>query len=120
MNIGDRIKEVRLRSGLTQEALASQMGIAKTTLTGYEKGYRDPKSDKLAKIAIICDTTVDYLLGQTHEIRKPVMTDILYISRPTGDESTDELRKRLHDLIDQLDDEDLRLLSDLTIRFKKD
>lgn len=120
MNIGDRIKEVRLRSGLTQEALASQMGIAKTTLTGYEKGYRDPKSDKLAKIAIICDTTVDYLLGQTQEIRKPVMTDILYISRPSGSETTDELRKRMHDLIDQLDDEDLRLLSDVTIRFQKE
>lgn len=119
MNIGDRIKEVRLRSGLTQEALASQMGIAKTTLTGYEKGYRDPKSDKLAKIAIICDTTVDYLLGQTQEIRKPVQTDILYISRPTGVQSTDELRKQLHQFIDDLDEESLRNFSGLFIKTKE-
>ena len=46
------------------------------------------------------------------------MTDILYISRPSGNPTTDELRKHLHDLIDQLDDEFLRLLSDVTIRFK--
>ena len=64
MNIGDRIKKVRVECGLTQEALATQMGIAKTTLTGYEKGYRDPKSDMLMKIAIICGTSVDYLVGR--------------------------------------------------------
>lgn len=63
MTIGDRIKEVRVKCGLTQEALAAQMGIAKTTLTGYEKGNRGPKSDMLMKIALICGTSVDYLVG---------------------------------------------------------
>lgn len=69
MTIGDRIKEVRIKSGLTQEALASKMGIAKTTLTGYEKGNRGPKSDMLMKIAIICGTSVDYLVG-VEEVEK--------------------------------------------------
>ena len=117
--MGDRIRTARLRSGHTQASLASAMGIAKTTLTGYETGYRDPKSDNLTKIAVICGTSVDYLLGQTDEIEKPVQHDVLYVSKPSGNESTDELRKQMHDLIDQLEDEDLRLLSDVTIRFRK-
>ena len=70
MSIGERIREVRVRCGLTQEGLASQMGIAKTTLTGYEKGYRDPKSDMLMKIAMICGTSVDYLVGHENTQKK--------------------------------------------------
>lgn len=75
MSIGERIKEVRVRCGLTQEGLASQMGIAKTTLTGYEKGYRDPKSDMLMKIAMICGTSVDYLVGHENTRKEDVAAE---------------------------------------------
>lgn len=34
-----------------------------STLSGYEIGTHDPKSNTLADIARICSTTVDYLLG---------------------------------------------------------
>jgi transcriptional regulator with XRE-family HTH domain len=109
-----RIKEAREAAQLTQAQLAEQLGISYATLSGYETGKHDPKSETLVKIAKICGTSVDFLLGRN----KPA-SDILYISRPSGSETTDELRKRLHDLIDQLDDESLRLLSDVTIRFAK-
>lgn len=34
-----------------------------STLSGYEIGAHDPGSNKLTKIAQICNTTVDWLLG---------------------------------------------------------
>ena len=120
VTIGDRIRKARKRKGLTQETMARMMGIANTTLTGYEKNNRDPKSDKLALIAQICDTTVDFLLGQTDKMDRPTSSDILYISRPSGDLTTDELRKELHDMIDQMEDEDLRLLQSMTIRMRRE
>lgn len=58
-----RIKEARKAAKLTQRELAEKLGIKVSTLSGYEIGAHDPKSNNLAKIAQICNTTVDWLLG---------------------------------------------------------
>ena len=59
------------------------------------------------------------VINQEHEKSMPA-SDILYISKPTGNGSTDELRKYLHDMIDQMDDEDLQFFRDITIRMRKE
>lgn len=58
-----RIKEARKAAKLTQRQLAEKIGIKVSTLSGYEIGAHDPGSNKLTKIAQICNTTVDWLLG---------------------------------------------------------
>lgn len=58
-----RIREARERAGLTQEELATKLGVKANTLHGYEAGKHDPKSETLAQISKICGVTVDYLLG---------------------------------------------------------
>lgn len=62
-----QIKEARLRAGLTQKELAARLGISYATLSGYESNDHDPKSDTLERIADICNTTVDYLIGRTDD-----------------------------------------------------
>ena len=57
------IKEARERAGLTQAELAEQLVINAVTLSGYETGKHDPKSETLTNIARICGVSVDYLLG---------------------------------------------------------
>lgn len=64
-----RIKEARKAANLTQRQLAELLGIKVSTLSGYEIGSHDPKSNTLADIARICSTTVDYLLGLDNEIQ---------------------------------------------------
>ncbi|MCD2257102.1 helix-turn-helix domain-containing protein [Agrilactobacillus fermenti] len=60
----DKLKELRKsKPGLTQEALAKQLGIAKTTYSSYEQGKRQPDYEMLQKIANYFDVTSDYLLG---------------------------------------------------------
>ncbi len=54
MALSDRIKEARLKSGFTQEQLASIIGAAKSTITGYEKGNRIPPA---LVIGLIADAT---------------------------------------------------------------
>lgn len=79
-----RIKEARENVGLTQKELALELGIKPNTFNGYEKGTHDPKSEILKKIAIRCNTTVDYLLGidsnknnmTVHINAQPEITDI--------------------------------------------
>lgn len=116
MSLHERIRDARLRKGLPQKAVAEQLGVAKSTYCGYETGQREPNVLQIKQIAQILDVTGDYLIG----VESPPPADILYISRPSGDLTTDELRKELHDLIDQLPDEDLVLFKDLTLRMKRE
>lgn len=67
-----RIKEARKAANLTQRQLADRLGIKVSTLSGYEIGAHDPKSNTLSKIADICHTTVDFLLGID---KRPAETD---------------------------------------------
>lgn len=66
-----RIKEARKAANLTQRELAEMLGIKVSTLSGYEVGTHDPKSNTLADIARICSTTVDYLLGLSNNEIQP-------------------------------------------------
>ena len=50
MSLHDRIKEARKNKGLTQEQLGILIGVAKTTITGYEKN-REPTAAKVGEIA---------------------------------------------------------------------
>ena len=67
MSLGDRIKEARLRVGLTQQQLGEIIGVRKQTITGYEKGEREPDAIKLNKIAQVLNVTGDYLLDLANE-----------------------------------------------------
>ncbi len=50
MAFHDRLKEARLNLGLTQEQLAIKIGVAKSTLNGYEKGNREPNMLTVQKL----------------------------------------------------------------------
>lgn len=62
-----KIKEARQLAGISQKELAARIGISPGTLSGYETGAHDPKSDSLLRIADICGVTVDFLLGRIPE-----------------------------------------------------
>ena len=49
--------------GYTQNKLAEQIFVTRTTINGYCNGYRTPNCDLLRRIAIELDITTDYLLG---------------------------------------------------------
>ena len=59
--IGDRIKERRGFVGLTQEILAKEIGVSKTTIQNYEAGSI-PKGKHLISLAQSLKCTTDWLL----------------------------------------------------------
>ena len=59
----ERISDERKNVGLTQDELASQLGISRQSITLYEKGARVPDIEVLRKFADFFDVTADYLLG---------------------------------------------------------
>lgn len=63
--IGDTLKKLRVRAGLTQEQIAADpdFGVNANTLASYEKNVREPKLSTLVKLAQYFGVTTDYLLG---------------------------------------------------------
>ena len=59
---GDRLKELRLAVGLSQEKLANQLQITVKSIQRYESGYR-PDTYALVKLATYFNVSTDYLLG---------------------------------------------------------
>jgi len=82
----NRLKEVRLSAGLTQEEFAKSLGISKTTYNNYETGRREPRSDFWMAVADKYSVTIDYLLGLSddpHSIKKESPASTMLIA---GDE----------------------------------
>lgn len=58
----NKIKELRVEAGLSQEKLAKHLGITVKSVQRYERGYR-PDTYALVNLATFFDVSVDYLLG---------------------------------------------------------
>lgn len=63
MSTGKRIKDLRLKRGLTQDQIADKLGMNRANFSNYERDVALPPSDTLAQIARMLTTTTDYLLG---------------------------------------------------------
>lgn len=61
MAFNERLKEARIASGLTQKQLAEKLGIAGTTVTGYEKGNSEPNVNTIGKIMDILQIDANFL-----------------------------------------------------------
>lgn len=62
MTIGNRIKECRIKMGITQEELAEKMCIKKQTISAYENDRIDLKVSVLKELVAALETTVSYLV----------------------------------------------------------
>jgi len=62
MSIGKRIRKRRQELKLTQEDLASALGLTPQHISGIEQDKRNPSLSSLAKLAEELGITVDYLV----------------------------------------------------------
>ncbi len=63
INFGNRLKEMRIQAGMTQQQLASKLGITKSVISFYELRERTPSPEILVKLAAEFKVSSDYLLG---------------------------------------------------------
>lgn len=59
----NRIKELRMDKGLSQNELAKKVGVSNQLISFYERGKRNPKIETWQKLADFFDVTVPYLQG---------------------------------------------------------
>ena len=73
-----RLRELRNKSGLTQNEIANKLGVSGQTILNWENGIYEPKISQLIQLADLFDVTVDYL-----------------IERKTNDKNIDNICKEL-------------------------
>ena len=66
-----RLRELRDEKNLTQTEIAKMLGMSQTGYSKYETGENDIPTDVLIKLAKFYNTSIDYLLGQTDNKRRP-------------------------------------------------
>lgn len=64
MDMGERIKELRIQNNLTQEELGAKLGIQKSAVAKYESGrVKNLKSSTIKKMAQLFNVEPSYILG---------------------------------------------------------
>lgn len=101
MNLGERLKKLRLEKGISQTDLAKKFNIARSTLSQYESNQRTPSDEMKVKLSEYFNVSLDYLLGKTDlenhenkEITIALNSDIDY------DDLPQEARDEIYNFID--------------------
>lgn len=59
----NNLRELRRKNGLQQTELAQKLGVAQSTLSGWENGKFDIDNQTLINIAKMFCVSIDYILG---------------------------------------------------------
>lgn len=73
--IGERIKEVREKNGLTQALLAKKLGISRSAVNAWEMGISVPSAQYLIELSELFKVSTDYLL----EVERQHTIDITFL-----------------------------------------
>lgn len=75
MKYGHRIAKLRNDQCLTQEELASKVGITRSALSHYENNRREPDYETIQKFADFFQVTIDFLMGRSDDRSHPSPMD---------------------------------------------
>lgn len=67
MTIGDRIRAVRKKRGLTQTQLAERMSVSPTHISRWEYGGMIPSLFHAINLADELDVSLDFLVGRVRQ-----------------------------------------------------
>ena len=108
MTLGEKIKEMRKKFGLSQEELASIMNVSRQAITKWESDGGLPDISNLQELSKVFGITIDYLLD-----RKESNID-------SSNNSHIELAKEIFALNDEDKELVKNLIKSLSMRNKKD
>ncbi len=64
----DRLKELRVENGYTQEELGKMINVTKVSICGYEKGNRTPNLETLFDLIRVLKTDINFLIGSDIDV----------------------------------------------------
>ena len=99
MAFKDRLKEARIEAKLTQEQLANGIGVAKSTLAGYESGNREPNMMLIQRIMSSLDVDANFLFQDEMNSLTELIVDLDERNMIKRYRELDDHGKRVVDLL---------------------
>lgn len=65
-----RLRELRNKSGLTQNEIANKLGVSGQTILNWENGIYEPKINQLILLADLFGVSIDYLVERKPGINR--------------------------------------------------
>ena len=90
---GEKIRENRLRMGLSQQALGEKVGLTSVAVSKWERGQSQPDIPTLSRLADIFGLTLDELCGRP--ATPPTDTNMTVMTRAFGRLTREEQDKFL-------------------------
>lgn len=73
----ERLKSLRTEKGWSQQRLADELKLSKSSINMYERGEREPSFETMEAIADLFNVDMDYLYGRTDiKIAEPIVAHI--------------------------------------------
>lgn len=94
--VGERIKELRTRyggEGISQDALASALGITANTISRWETGTYRPSLEDLEKLSRFFGTSILAFFPSEQALTDEPIAALLRAARDLPPEDLDEIRK---------------------------
>lgn len=85
--VGERIKELRNKMGLTQAELAERSGFTPQTVSNWEGGTREPDIDTLVKLSSLFSVSLDYLISGKEQEKEVVIMSRIEMAAKKDDPS---------------------------------
>lgn len=78
IDLGNRIRSLRLSHSMTQEQLAQELGVSAQAVSKWESGTNMPDIQLLPDLSVIFGVTIDDLFAMTDERRMERIENMLY------------------------------------------
>lgn len=78
MEIGNQIRQLRLRRGITQEAMAQHLGITAQAISKWERGVATPDIAMLPDISAFFGVTIDELFALSDDTRMERIQNMIW------------------------------------------
>lgn len=100
LDFGNRLKDLRLMYGLTQEEVADKICVTKQAVSKWENGLSLPDVAALGSLAELYNTTIDFLLTGEEKVRIEKKIEIVEkvetveVEKPLSEEEKERLQDR--------------------------
>lgn len=109
MTFGEKLRDRRIKLGLTLEQVGEAVGVAKATILRYETGdIQNVRHDKIAKLAAALHVAPAYLMGWDEEestqgiandvnllLTRPELKELLMLAKDSSREEIEQLSKMI-------------------------
>lgn len=75
MTLGEKVKELRTKNGITQEKLAEQLNVSRSAIAKWESNGGTPEIGNLKLISEIFSVSIDSLIDETSQVKEVIIKE---------------------------------------------